>query len=249
MPNEKIDELLLNDQGDAANTLTFDDVLGTGYPKFDAQASDRLVLGPTPCTRYWAPDYRKITDLKVRQALAYAYPTRSAIKAAGLIEGVNRYPASATPAARNPRSQGLRGRRGSDPRHARPGEVQGAPRARPARPAYEIKFLFPTDDPNAVAAKDAIAKGLEEGGFKATPVPTTLEELTTVREDPNADINVRSAGWCADWPSGGSWFPVLHKTEDVAALGQIAQNYALFSEPDVDERIDARPGAAGRGAG
>ncbi len=57
---------------------------------------------------------------------------------------------------------------------------------------YEIKFLFATDDPAAVAAKDAIAKGLEEGGFKATPVPTTLENLTTVREDPNADINVRS---------------------------------------------------------
>ena len=89
----------------------------------------------------------------------------------------------------------------------------------------------------AVAAKDEIAKGLEEGGFKATAVPTTLEELSTVREDPNADINVRSAGWCADWPSGGSWFPVLHKTEDVEALGQISQNYALFSEPDVDQRI------------
>ena len=103
---------------------------------------------------------------------------------------------------------------------------------------YEIKFLFADDDPDAVNAKDAIVKGLEEAGFKATPVPTTLENATTDRENPNLDINFRSAGWCSDWPSGGSWFPVLHKTEDIEALGQISQNYALFSEPDVDQRID-----------
>ena len=236
VPNEKIDELLLNDEGDAANTLTFDDVLGTSYPKFDADASDRLVLGPTPCTRYWAPDYRKITDLKVRQALAYAYPTRSAIKAAGLIEGVNRYPASALLPPGTPGRKDYVAVEGLTPGTPDPAKSKELLEEAGAT-GFEIKFLFPTDDPNAVAAKDAIAKGLEEGGFKATPVPTTLEELTTVREDPNADINVRSAGWCADWPSGGSWFPVLHKTEDVASLGQISQNYALFSEKDIDDRI------------
>ena len=31
---------------------------------------------------------------------------------------------------------------------------------------------------------------------------------------------------------------MLHKTEDIEALGQISQNYSLFSEPDVDQRID-----------
>jgi peptide/nickel transport system substrate-binding protein len=100
---------------------------------------------------------------------------------------------------------------------------------------FELKFLFPTDDPTSVDAKDAVVKGLEAAGFKATPVPTTLEDLTTVRQDPKADINIRSAGWCADWPSGDSWFPVLLRSE---ALGQIGQNYALFNEPDVDKRID-----------
>ena len=74
MPNEKIDELLLNDQGDAKNTLTFDDILGTTTASSTPQAPDRLVLGSTPCTRYWAPDYRKITDINVRQAIALRLP-------------------------------------------------------------------------------------------------------------------------------------------------------------------------------
>lgn len=237
VPNEKIDELLLNDQGDAANSMTFDDILGTDYRKFQEQAADRLVDGPTPCTRYWAADMRKITDIKIRQAIALAYPTRSAIKAAGLIEGVNRYPATSL------MPPGIPGRvdytvvEGMTPGNPDPAAAKALLEQADAV-GYELKFLFTSDDPDAVNAKDAIVKGLEEAGFKATPVPTTLENATTDRENPNLDINIRSAGWCSDWPSGGSWFPVLHKTEDIEALGQISQNYSLFSEPEVDQRID-----------
>jgi peptide/nickel transport system substrate-binding protein len=236
VPNEQIDEILLNDQGDAKNTLTLDDILGTNYRKFLDQAGDRVKTGTTPCTRYWAPDYRKITDIKVRQALAYAYPTSAAIKAGGFIEGVNRTPGS------NLLPPGTPGRTEYNILDKEVGttdpEKSKALLKEAGAEGYEIRFLFTTDDPAAVAAKDAIAKGLEEGGFTAVPVPTTLENATTVREDPNADINVRSAGWCADWPSGGSWFPPLLKTEDLKALGQISQNYAVFSEEDVDTRID-----------
>ena len=237
VPSERIDETLLNDQGEAANTMTFDDVLGTDYQKFQEQAPDRLVPGSTPCTRYWAADMRKITDLKVRQAIALAYPTRSAIKAAGLIEGVNRYPADALLPPGTPGRVDYTVVEGLEPGTPDP-EAAKALLEQAGALGFELKFLFPTDDPDQVKAKDAIVKGLEEAGFKATPIPTTLENLTTDRENPNNELNIRSAGWCADWPSGGSWFPVLHKTEDIEALGQISQNYSLFAEPEVDQRID-----------
>jgi len=235
--NEKIDEILLSDQGDAKDSLTFDDILGTDYPKFQEQAADRLVPGATPCTRYWAPDYRKITDINIRRAIALAYPTRAAIRAGGLIEGVNRYPADALLPPGTPGRADYTVVEGMTPGTPDPAAAKELLEQAGAV-GYELKFLFVSDDPDAVNAKDAIVKGLEEAGFKATPVPTTLEAATTDRENPDKDINIRSAGWCADWPSGGSWFPVLLKTEDVAALGQISQNYALFSEPDVDQRID-----------
>ena len=67
---------------------------------------------------------------------------------------------------------------------------------------YEIKFLFRTDDPVSVKGKDAIVKGLTEAGFKATPVPTTTANYVAARDNTTEDINVRSAGWCSDWPSG-----------------------------------------------
>ncbi|MDQ4054243.1 MAG: ABC transporter substrate-binding protein [Actinomycetota bacterium] len=234
--SEQIDEILLNDQGDAKNTMTFDDILGSNYRKFLDEAGDRVKQGTTPCTRYWAPDYRKITDIRVRQALALAYPYSAAIKAGGLIEGVNRIPGT------NLMAPGTPGREEYEPLGVPAGttdpERSKELLAEAGAEGFEIKFLYATDDPLSVAANEAIAKGLEEGGFKATLVPTTLEALTTVREDPNADINVRSAGWCSDWPSGGSWFPPLLRTENLEQLGQISQNYSVFSEEDVDTRID-----------
>ncbi len=39
---------------------------------------------------FWAPDYRKITDIKVRQALACAYPYAGRLAATGLIADVTR---------------------------------------------------------------------------------------------------------------------------------------------------------------
>ncbi len=233
--SEQVDQIILNDQGDAKNTMTFDDVLGSNYRKFLDEAGDRVKTGTTPCTRYWAMDYRKITDIKVRQALALAYPYSAAIKAGGNIEGVNRLPGT------NLMAPGTPGRTEYEPLGVPAGTTDPAKSkellAEAGAEGYEIKFLFATDDPLAVAAKDAIAKGLEAGGFTATAVPTTLEALTTVREDPDADINVRSAGWCSDWPSGSSWFPPLLKSENLEQLGQISQNYSVFSEKDVDDRI------------
>ncbi len=236
VPSEQVDELLLNDQGDAKNSMTIDDVLGSNYRKFLDQAGDRVVAGTSPCTRYWAMDYRKITDVRVRQALAFAYPYSAAIKAGGNIEGVNRIVGT------NLLPPGTPGRTEYEPLGVPAGTTDPEQSLQLLKEAgaegFEITFLYATDDPASVAAKDAIVNGLEEGGFKASPVPSTLENLTTVREDPNADINVRAGAWCADWPSGGSWFPPLLRTENLEELGQISQNWSVFSEKDVDDRIE-----------
>ncbi|MEZ5095006.1 MAG: ABC transporter substrate-binding protein [Nocardioides sp.] len=234
--SEKIDQILLNDQGDAKNTLSYDDVLAPDLRKFQSQASDRLLIGPTPCTQYWAPDYRKITDIKVRQALAWAFPYEGSQLAAGRILGVNRILGSELLPPGTP---------GRVEYENIPGHAAGQTDAAKAKALLEeanavgteISFLFSTDDPNDVKAKDVVVAALKEAGFKPKPVPTTIAEFSTVRADPDAKINVRAGGWCADWPSGASWFPVLLKTTDIAKDG-LGQNLAAFSEPAVDQQID-----------
>jgi peptide/nickel transport system substrate-binding protein len=235
VPTAKVDQTLLADNGDAKNTLSYDNIAVQDYVQFKQDAQDRLVIGSAPCTAYWAPDYRKITDIKVRQALAYAYPYADVYAATGLIPNVTRIYGT------NLEPPGVPGRQEYNPL---PDHTPGTTDPDKAKQLlqesgnlnYEIKFLYSTDDPLSVAGKNEIVKGLTAAGFKATPVATTVAQFSTVRADPDADINVRSAGWCSDWPSGSSWIPPVLKTTNLKAEG-LASNYSAFSEPEVDKQI------------
>src|SRR5262249_25671503 len=155
------------------------------YQKMQQQAPDRLTVGGEPCTFYWGPDNRKITDKRVRQALAWAYPYKNVILASGRIPGVTAQPATnlMPPGIPGRRAYDVTGRKAfqTDPDKARELLKQAGALG------YEIKFLFRTDDPASVKTKDAVAKALTEAGFKPTPVPTTIAGYSTIQDDPRSD--------------------------------------------------------------
>ena len=197
----------------------------------------RLVLGGQPCTYYWAPDNRKVTSKKVRQALQFAYPYKNAILAAGLIPGVNAIPAS------NLMPPGLPGRTpynttGHQDFQTDPAKAKSLLKSANSL-GYEIKFLFRTDDPINIKVKDAIVKALTEAGFKATPVPTTTANYTVARDNTKEDINVRSAGWCSDWPSGSTWLPTIYGSTNPTQTNSFGTNYTAFGNKSVDSKIDS----------
>ena len=233
----KIDQILLADQDEGEYTLTFDNILAADYRAFQSRAADRLKLGPMPLTSYWAPDYRQITDKRVRQALAYAYPYEDAALAGGFIQDVTRIWGT------NLMPPGVPGRTAYNPL---PDHVPGTTDPERARAlleeagalGFEVRFLFAADDVTQVRTKDVVVKALEEAGFVAAPVATTTADFSTERADPdNKSINVRQGGWLSDWPSGGSWFPPMLQTTDLSEEG-LGSNYAAFSEEEVDRRIE-----------
>jgi peptide/nickel transport system substrate-binding protein len=235
--SEKIDQILLADSGTGQTTLTYDDLLAPDFQKMKQQAPERLTLGGSPCTYYWAPDGRKITNKKVREALSWAYPYKNIILASGLIPNVNAIPASnlMPPGLPGRTAYNVTGRKGFETDPAKAKALLKSANAT----GYEIKFLFRTDDPISVKAKDATVKGLTEAGFKATPVPTTTANYVTARDNVNEDINVRSAGWCSDWPSGSTWLPTLFGSTDIAKSHSFGTNYTAFSNKSVDNQMDA----------
>jgi peptide/nickel transport system substrate-binding protein len=234
----KIDQIMLADSGEGQTTMTFDDVQASTYFQMKDTAADRLVQGSQPCTFYWAPDYRKIKEKAVRQALAWAYPYDAANEAAGNIVGVNRiYGGNILP-------PGIPGREDfnplpdhelgtTDPAKAK--ELLQQAGYKPGE--YDITFSFANDDPLSVDTKDVIVAALKEAGFNPKPYASTVEESSTLRADPNAPLNVRSAGWCSDWPAGSSWFPPLFETTNLEEEG-LGSNYAVFSEPSIDKKIN-----------
>jgi peptide/nickel transport system substrate-binding protein len=229
----KLENVIINDSGSAQTTLTYDNVTASGYRSIQ-EDRDRLVTGTSPCTFMWYLDMTKITDIKVRQAIGWAYPYRAAWKAAGEIEGVTRVPGTSLlpPGTAGRVEYDALGNKGveTDP------EKSKALLKEAGAEGYEIKFLFASDDALAVAAKDELVKGLEAGGFKATPIASTVETIRTDRTDYDSPINVRSSGWCSDWPSGGSWFPAQWAGSLVGLEGM--PNPANFKEAAMDKEQD-----------
>jgi peptide/nickel transport system substrate-binding protein len=236
-PSERTDQILLADSGDGQTTLTYDDLLAPDYAKMQRTSPDRLTLGGQPCTFYIAPDNRKITNKKVREALSWAWPYKNYLLAKGLIEGVTAIPANnlMAPGVPGRKPYNVTGRKDfqTDPNKAKTLLQQANAMG------YEIKFVYATDDPASVKGKDTIVKALTEAGFKATPVPSTVNKAPAVRDDVNADINIRSAGWCSDWPSGATWIPPLLANTDPSHSGTFGQNYAAFDNKSVDNQMGA----------
>jgi peptide/nickel transport system substrate-binding protein len=235
--SEKIDQIMLANSGSGQTTLTYDDLLAQDYNQLKSKDPGRLTLGGSPCTYYWAPDNRKITSKKVREALSWAYPYKNVILASGLIPNVNAIPASnlMPPGLPGRTEYNVTGRQGfdSDPAKAKALLKQAGAMG------YEIKFLYRTDDSVNVQVKNAIVKGLTAAGFKATPVPTTTANYVAARDNTSEDINVRSAGWCSDWPSGSTWLPTLFGSTDPTTSHSFGTNYAAFGNKKVDQQMDA----------
>jgi peptide/nickel transport system substrate-binding protein len=230
----QIDQILLNDSGDAKTTLTYDDVLAQNYRK--AVDTGRTVTGGQPCTYFYALDQRKVTDKAVAEALVWALPYNDQIVAAGLIPDVNAI------AATNLMPPGVPGREEYNPVEGHGPFETDATKAKQilsdaGLDGYEIKFLFRTDSETDVAVKDAFVKGLTAAGFTATPIPTTIAKYVADRDDPDAEINLRNYGWCSDWPSGATWVPPVFQSTDIAEVG-LGTNEAAYNNPEVDSKID-----------
>jgi peptide/nickel transport system substrate-binding protein len=235
--SEKIDQILLADSGSGQTSLTYDDLLAPDFTQMKQKDPSRLTLGGTPCTYYWAPDNRKITDKKIRQALSWAYPYKNVVLATGLIPNVNAIPAT------NLMPPGVPGRTAYNVTGRKEFETDAAKAKALLKSAnalgYEIKFLFRTDDPISVKSKDAISKALTQAGFKATPVPTTTANYVAARDNTNEDINVRSAGWCSDWLSGSTWMPPVLGSTDPDKTHSFGSNYSAFGNKAMDNKMDA----------
>ncbi len=236
----KIDQTLLGDTGSGQTSISIDPVLAADYQKFSQTASDRLVVGGSPCTFMWYPDNREITDINVRRALAYAYPYQAAWAAGGYIQGVTRVPAS------NVMPPGVPGRVQYTPL---PGHTPGTTDTAKAKAMltqagklnYPIKFAYQTDSATSVAVKNVVEQALKQAGFDPQPVATTIANyVADYLTNPKAPVNVRSVGWCSDWPSGSSWMPPQFQTTDIATSGFNA-NYAAFSNKSIDQQMSQIP--------
>jgi peptide/nickel transport system substrate-binding protein len=232
----KLENVIINDTGSAQTTLTYDNVSASSYRQISSD-KDRLVTGTSPCTYMWFIDMTKVKDIKVRHALGWAFPYQAYWKGIGEIEGVTRVPGTAILPPGTAGRVEYQAIPGQDGKTTDPAKAKALLKEAGYKPGqFEIKFLFASDDAQAVEGKNQIVKGLEAAGFKATPLASTSETIRDQRTDAKGPSTVRSSGWCSDWPTGGSWFPAQWAGSLVGLEGM--PNPSNFKEADMDAEQD-----------
>jgi len=235
----QIDEIMLHDSGPGQTSMSYAELLAKDYRQMQQTAADRLVVGPSPCTYFIAPDNRKITDLKVREALMWAYPYKDVMLASGTIPNVQAFPATSlfTPGVAGRQNYNLFGHTGFETDTKKAHDLL----QKSGNLGYEIKWPWRTDNDINTKTTALVGKSLTEAGFKFTKVATTEANFSAeIYDNPNSPVNVRSGtGWCQDWPSGATWIPPVFGTVDIKKIGNFGTNYEAFSEPYVDNQIKA----------
>ena len=230
----KVDEIMLSDNADSQTSIS-DKLSSNKYNEANSTLGDRLVQQSMQCVVTQMPDYKKITDINVRKALAYAYPYEDAWLAGGYVPGVTRVPANSLmpPGMAGKRDFQVDGEQITyDPEKSKQ-LLQEAGVETP----YPITMLYYEVDPLNVAAQKQITKGFEAGGFSVKAIPVQDDPYNVITDPDNKvnkQLNLRPVSWCSDWPSGSTMIPALARTGAV-------YNAAHFSEQEVDDEIDRIP--------
>ena len=228
-----MDQTMLDDTGTAQTTFSYTDVSPAAYQ--EAKESGRLVEGTTPCTFMWYMDMTKIKDINVRRAIGWAYPYESFWKATGKIKGVTRLPSTSI------LPPGTAGRVEYEALEGQDGQTTDAQKAKAlleeaGKVGYEISWPYQRDDKQSVAGMKVVKDALEEAGFTAKPYAATTDSIRDVLSDYNAPINIRTSGWCNDWPSGSSVFPAQWDGALVGVQGM--PNPSNLDVPEVNKQMN-----------
>lgn len=197
--DETLTERLLADSGNDKNMITFRRVPPTYISQIDA-VKDRYVNVESPYVDYLVPNMKRLTNPKVREALAVATSTEAWINAGGgekffgpaksvinpVLLGYKDNPAFADiPAA-------------GDPAKAKALLTEAG-----VKMPVPLKLTYsggtPTTDKQAAALKAA----WDKAGFKTSLDPLTGSYYDVVN-NVNSDTDITWAGWGADWPSAKS---------------------------------------------
>lgn len=233
-------ETVLSDQG---STTVVTALQSTDYNKARQEdKSDQLLVGPQPCTSFVMPNYTKVPELEVRQALAYAYDYESVWSAAGELPGVTRANGVTDPdlgfgllppgmAGRIPWDGPFK----DEPIKYDPEKSKELLKEAGYEPGeYEVSFVYDASTPEGEDSADQRKRGYEDAGFSVKMYPYSAGSLYDVWTDPDnklyKKINLLGTAWCQDWPSAATFLPPILESGAAYNTGQ-------FSEKSVDDKM------------
>ncbi|WP_395691577.1 ABC transporter substrate-binding protein [Nocardioides sp.] len=236
---ETIYDRLIADSGDDQYAVTSQRVPPAYYSQITGPVADRSVLVASPYVDYLVPNFRRLTDPAVRQALAMATNKTGWITAGG---GEKAY----TPADSivNPQVVGYK----PNPSFADIPEAGDAAAAKKiltdagVKLPVPLKFTYPQSD-TADKQASALKETWTDAGFDVSldPLGDTYYDVV---QQPDKDSDVMWAGWGADWPSAITVTPPLFDSRPNLTAASDGQDYGAYKSDEFNGLVDEAQSAS-----
>ncbi|GII67032.1 ABC transporter [Sphaerisporangium krabiense] len=236
LQSQQSTERFLADSGPDKTAMTFhnavapervQEVLG------NAEAMKRSIQGLTPFTTFYNLNSKRLTDVKVRQAIIKAWPSKQLqLISGGEINSGKIATTVMSPTVLGYEAFDLYGTL------AKPnGDPEGAKKLlqEAGKPNPTVVYAYnqtPTQEKITVAIKDALGKA----GFNVVAKPLNPATYYDAIGPVDNKYDIYWTGWAADWPTGQTAIQPLF---DSRLIADNSTNYSHFSNPEVDAAIDA----------
>jgi peptide/nickel transport system substrate-binding protein len=237
---ELFNDRLIVDAGPDQTAITTARVAPSQFSRITGPVEERYVNVLSPYNSYLSPNFKRVSDLKVRQALAVALNLNGYVKALG-----GEKAAAPGETIVNPGVSGAQ----DNPAFANDNNNDGDPEAAKALLAeagvetpYPIKLAY-SASPTTDKAMAIVKESWDAAGFNVT-----LEGLSDTYYDvislPDDEYDVTWAGWGADWPSMMTVLPPLFDSRPNFSPTTCGQDYGCYQSKAFEDLVDQAANAA-----
>lgn len=235
---ELFNERLIEDAPGDQRSITIARVGPAQLPRLTGEVGERYVRVPSPFTGFLVPNTERLTDVRVRRALALSTDTQGWVTALGGARVAQPSENLVNPTVPGHTAlEAFAGSNSGDPASARELLRQAG-----VRTPYPIKvaYLGGSTTDKAMAALKA---RWDEAGFETTlePLGATYYDVISRRDD---EYDLTWAGWAADWPSMATVLPPLFDSRPNFSPGSCGQNFGCYRSDEFEALVDEAAGAS-----
>ncbi|RNM12408.1 ABC transporter substrate-binding protein [Nocardioides pocheonensis] len=234
---EEINDLLIADRGEARTAVTDTRIPPAYYGRITGPVADRAVTVEAPFVDHLVPNFRRLTNLRVRRALAASLDVAAYVEASGGTKVVREATDLLHPAVRGYHPRLFPGGSGDPEKARRLLESAGV------QTPYPITYMYvstPAGDKQAAAME----RGWEKGGFAVTLDARAPDEYSDLIEDPGLQADVIWDSWGADWPSAITVVAPLFDSRPNLTTTSNGQDFGAYRSVEFETLVDAAQQAA-----
>jgi peptide/nickel transport system substrate-binding protein len=230
--SEQIAEQLIANSGADKAAVTSQSIPAAYYSQITGDVAKRAVTVTSPFTDYLVPNFKRLTNLQVRQALAASLDDTAWVTAGGGEKAYTEATDIVNPSTKG-YQEGLFPGGSGDPEKAKQ-LLQSAGVKLP----YPITYSYPST-PTADKQAAAIKEGWEKAGFKVTldGVADSDVYYTNIQK-PDQKADIVWAGWGADWPSAITVTAPLFDSRPNLTKNSNGQDYGAYKSDEFNALID-----------